>query len=446
MSTRLIFLIVAGMCILLAVGAFVVCLRSTSRRRKLLTSALSVLLIVASIGAFLLPAPTKNQPAPVDTSLSMYLVGFACGSLTVGPFGCDGSQSLFAMGARDGTAHWKQPAPGTTGFFQSMPLYDQGVVYEYSADANSPDAGVLEALRARDGSLLWRIHVAPGPELLQPYGSNLLEMAIEPGEDPTKQIDLLVLRTSDGQPIRHVRLPWPGPYALDGNVLYDCPDGETLQAVRVEDERILWRTHIKPFIQPGSTCVPMVVNGTIYVRREYDGRYGSDTAITAVREDQGAVLWDYESQRLALVGVGGGLTFIGEQAMAATASSDTLMAFRSTDGSVAWRHTLGEGSVGTYYALAPKAAVVVGDTVYLGGANLLALRLSDGAALWQRTQDGRSFTLIAVAQGVVFATTAISRPGPSMFEHADVLALAATNGATYWDVSTSSDGAILAGS
>jgi len=164
--------------------------------------------------------------------------------------------------------------PPSFGLAASPPVTADGVVYvAYTLpDAtHNPrqDTYAVAALRARDGTLLWRV---PTARLMSP-------LAVADGVLIVSFGKLVGLRASDGSTLWRSSLE-AGVLALSQGVLYFA-DASTVSALRLVDGHILWQTPVPGF--PIGT--PPVADGTsVYVG-------AGNGSVVALRADTGAIRW-----------------------------------------------------------------------------------------------------------------------------------------------------------
>lgn len=191
------------------------------RRRKLAVAGVAVALAVLSLAAVVwIPQPPTSyrlvQPAPVDNAFTLYY----------------SDRALYALRVRDGTLRWQHPTPGPTYFAWSSPILYDGVLYASSGSSQSESGGDVAAIRASDGTEIWRVQ---RPELgtLQVVGDSLFVVGYH-------QFD--ILRLSDGAEVRTLPVPqWDGLPTLGDSAAYGCQSDGTLAALRLSDAQPLWR-------------------------------------------------------------------------------------------------------------------------------------------------------------------------------------------------------------
>lgn len=405
--------LIFGLALAALVGSLA--LLTKGRRRKLVVAGVAVALGVLSLAAvFWIPRPPSSyqlvRPAPVDDAVTLYY----------------SDRALYAVRVRDGTQRWQHPTPGPTYSSWSAPTLDNGVLYASSRSSQSQSSGYVAAIRASDGTEMWRVE---RPELgtLQVVGDSLFVVGYN-------QLD--VLRLSDGAEVRTLPVPlWYGAPALDGSAAYGCQSDSALVALRLSDARPLWRTIIAATTSSssaGSSCVATVVDGVVYAQTPVPS-YGNpavDTSIVAVRASDGHVLWRYHLGPSTQLAVNGGMLFAIVYGATST-DPDTAIALRASDGSLLWQHALGVVPLQSGAVTAAEGALYVG-----GRGSLLALRPSDGALLWQRNDTTERVLLAVAALGdVVFVASSFSAPGPAYahgFPQNYLLALRPSDGTLYW--------------
>jgi outer membrane protein assembly factor BamB len=167
----------------------------------------------------------------------------------------------------------------------TAPVAADGVVYvgyaipdpRQDRAADPRDQYIIAALRARDGTPLWRVQVtsefvgSSQPEELA-VADGVVLVLVRGGE-------LIAVRASDGAPLWHARLAVLG--TAWGGVLYS-PGDTGVSALRLADGQLLWQQTPRP---RGDVLIPLVVDGTNVYFAQDNG------SVTALRADTGAVRW-----------------------------------------------------------------------------------------------------------------------------------------------------------
>jgi outer membrane protein assembly factor BamB len=301
-----------------------------------------------------------------------------------------------AFRASDGSLLWRQQVPPGGG---SPLIVQDGIIYFGSQE------GVVYALRANDGRVLWHFKAgfaASSVENIISVSEGIASISAEDGM-------VYVLRASDGSLIYHYPEPlnswapivdngmiyidlsfgwvqarsasdgslvwqyraqgdglWPA--IEEGGVVYLSLPGGSVEALRARDGALLWQSQTIAVINP-----PVIYNQLAYLAFQ-------DGEIMAVQADDGRQVWSWrpsttsEADATALV-VSGGIVYIN-----LGAPGSTVSALQADTGQVLWHHTLPATGPG-----APPAAS--NGILYLGpDANTIeAWRGSDGHFLWRFT-------------------------------------------------------------
>lgn len=336
---------------------------------------------------------------------------------------------VYALRASDGTLLWRY----TTGNFvyngyAYSPTVSSGVVYVAS------QAGSLTALRASNGTLLWR-YIAKGQVAVSLAVNGivyLLDTNIGQGPDY-----LEALRASDG------KLLWRTPSydylpVVVNNVLYITSQAG-LSALRAHDGTLLWRYALAGTGFTG----PTILDGIIYtVAFQYSPaspvstptagyhlvtaplnwkmpfKQGGPLSLYALRASNGTVLWHYETPGNENNGMGVLAVAGGLVYIDTTVSQDktSISALRASDGSLLWTHA----------GIAPwEGGVVVGQGVaYITSISgvVYALQVRDGKELWRYTIDEMVDSSPVLAGSTLFIGT----------DYGVIYALDASDGSLLW--------------
>jgi outer membrane protein assembly factor BamB len=198
--------------------------------------------------------------------------------------------SLYALSAATGQVRWhtSQPAdengPGKEELNASTPVFRNGVVYAGSVNN-------LFAYRASDGRQLWKYHslVVSGPPLsMQPFVEN--GMVYFETRPPAGM--LVALKASDGTVVwqRQQESGAPDGLAFVAGLLIDQVGDIT--AWRASDGSKVWKHNTDNGEGPPGPGSPVVISGgVIYVG-------GSNGLLLALRVSDGQQLWQYQIAEL----------------------------------------------------------------------------------------------------------------------------------------------------
>lgn len=343
-----------------------------------------------------------------------------------------GPGKLTALRISDGSLAWhSQPVPRPqSGYSPPPPVLTLAGDVVYAAA--SPDT--IAAWRVADGALLWQspsMALAPDPA----YGSNYL-----PVPSPVVAGDVIYFSAS--QSVRAVstgdgRLLWSSPtlqpenvytppVLADGRLFIVARDG-SLYALDATSGAILWHapdpdaTTLPTVASPAIPAPPTVRDGVVY--------YAPIDGIRALAADTGNLLWhvptDNPSSGRPSPEAAGGVAYV--------ATDGDLAALDAQTGAVRWK-------VPTQRAPGSPFLVNGGAVYTMSPIAVAAWRISDGAALWQRTvQSGPSSLQQAVfADGIVYlSTSGMTNPCGGKPDLPTIFALRAADGVQLWQVSGS---------
>jgi outer membrane protein assembly factor BamB len=365
------------------------------------------------------PTPTASpivSPSGPGHNVSITVVD---GVVDVGTM----DSTVYALRASDGGLLWRYQAAGPVGGpVASPPVVVDGIVY---VNANVDQGlgyltGYIYALRASDGTLLWRYttgnFVYHGYVYSPTVANGVVYIASQAGS-------LTALRASDGALLWRytakgqvaVSLAANGiVYVLDTNI-DQGPD--YLEALRASDGRLLWRT-------PSYDYLPVVVNDVLYIT--------SQAGLSALRARDGALLWRYALADTGLAGptiVGGVLYTVAFNYSPDTTTSTPTAGYRLVTAPINWKIPFKQGGPSSLYALRASNGMVLwhyqtpsdknngmdvlavaGGLVYIditvgsSKTSISALRASDGSLLWTHAGDAPSDWAV-VGQGVVYITS-----------------------------------------
>jgi outer membrane protein assembly factor BamB len=193
----------------------------------------------------------------------------------------------YALAETDGATRWHTVFPGCFGLVGSAgpPLLAGGVLYVAVSGHDCAPSGWVYALRASDGSVVWRtpFERAVLPTRALTGGALLVASSTYPAVD--EQDFLTALRPSDGVRLWRVGLSvnpyylaaWDGIVVVSGVFL-----GDKLEARRASDGQRLWITPADRYVN-----APVVIaNGLVFV-------YGGDGSLNALRLQDGTVQWRF---------------------------------------------------------------------------------------------------------------------------------------------------------
>ncbi|MDQ6662518.1 MAG: PQQ-binding-like beta-propeller repeat protein, partial [Chloroflexota bacterium] len=271
-----------------------------------------------------------------------------------------------------------------------------GVVYtNTAAEGNS---AALSALRATDGSQLWRYTLATGSPALLGISDGTVYAIQGIGDigSPNYAQSIYALRASDAHVLWHTPIARTDglvsrSMAEANGIVYISTIHGTIYALHADTGVQLW--HVAQTSSNGRDFgpginVPMLENGLVYV--------GNSQGVSAFRASDGVRVWQYkdniENPFGALPTVSNGVVYFGN-------SHGFIVALRATDGTQLWQRSEGGGF---------SRLLSVTDGLVINDAGpVYALRASDGAQLWQRPIQGSGEGSDAglpevVGEGIVF--------------------------------------------
>jgi outer membrane protein assembly factor BamB len=378
----------------------------------------------STIGATTLPTPASTPiPAPAfsDHTVNITIAGGVAYLSTSDSYTSTSNNAVFALRTSNGALLWHQKIEGSA---DQAPLVANGVVYVTSyAGQNGP--AYAYALRASDGSLLWRYSNTNYSYLsLSTSDSNVVYIASPDG--------ISALNTSNGASLWHYAAKDTGstwPLEINGVVYFSSSSDNgsgTLYALRVSDGSPIWQYKTGSY-----TNIPLVANGVVYTNS--DGG-----TLAALRASDGHQLWKrtidanfFQTPQL----VNGVLYTTTTKILEPPAAHSTSPLQGATDiGALLWNTFQ---NVPTALAMPHKQGI---SSVY-------AIRASDGAILWHYALNNGAnswASWLAVENGVVYADAITDTTGSQ--GQGDIYALQSSNGSVQWHdkLKASPSGGLLA--
>jgi outer membrane protein assembly factor BamB len=399
-----------------------------------------------------LPTPVATPiPAPAfsDQTANITIAGGVAYLSTSDYYTSTSNSAVLALRTSGGTLLWHQKIEGSA---EQAPLVANGVVYvTSSAGQNGPY--YTYALRASDGSLLWRYSNTNYSYLsLSTSDSNVVYVASQDG--------ISALNTGNGASLWHYAANDTGstsPLEVNGVVYYSSSSDNgsgTLYALRASDGHPVWQYKTGSY-----TYTPFVANGVVYINT--DG--GS---FAALRASDGHQLWKrtidtnfFQSPQLVNGVLYATTTKITEPPAASSANPlqattaigsllwntfqnipatqmkpqkqglSSVYAIRASDGSILWHYTMNNGGNSwASWLSAENGVVYASDSVPTNGAgagDLFALQSSNGSVLWHdKLNSSPSGTLLA--NGIIYLNSSGDVSGT-------VYAVLASDGTLLWD-------------
>jgi outer membrane protein assembly factor BamB len=193
----------------------------------------------------------------------------------------------YALAATDGSTRWHTTFPGCFNLVGSAgpPLLAGSVLYVAVSGHDCAPSGWVYALRASDGTVMWRTSFEQAVLPTRALTGGALLVASSTSSAGDEQDYLTALRPSDGARLWRVHLSI-SPYYLaaeDGIVVVSGYfSGDKLEARRASDGQRLWITSANRY----TNAPPLIANGLVYVS-------GQDGYLYALRLQDGAVQWRF---------------------------------------------------------------------------------------------------------------------------------------------------------
>ncbi len=328
-----------------------------------------------------------------------------------------------------------------------------GMLYAATAD------GVVDALRASDGKLLWHHQINAGAYDAQVV-NGVVYVTASIGDSSAGY--LYAWRASDGQLLWHYtdsNGPLSTPVVNDGSVYTDSYNQVSQKmnvfALQASSGARLWSYSAVGTYSDG----PQVVDGVVYIAANADGKPGN---LYALRASDGSLLWRYTTSRYVYDPmISNGIAYIS--------SGDGLSALRASDGHKLWSQPL-DGNIGPIPLLSNGVLYLISTVVVLPGtptpatsfgalpqmgafgdllqsvmnmipvkqaaphkegvSSIYAIRADDGTVLWHykmSKENGMNWAnWLALENGVVYTGTYTGQ------DHGYVYALQSGTGALLW--------------
>ncbi|HET8908994.1 MAG TPA: PQQ-binding-like beta-propeller repeat protein [Ktedonobacterales bacterium] len=227
--------------------------------------------------------------------------------------------AVCALNTQDGSLRWRVTLNGAV--HSSLVLADDLLFYVGNPAQDRPTTGWIGAVRARDGQAVWRYMVGLVAEAEPVVAEGVVYIGTAAGV-------LYALRASDGHLLwsvatlnhRAIRAS----VAVADDVVYSDAENGSLSALRASDGHLLWRVN-------GVSGMPVVADGVVYL----------SGPLTALRASDGAILWRaVQLQTVTGLTVTDGVLYLGTAAIEApdgTATGGYVYALNLHDGTVLWR-------------------------------------------------------------------------------------------------------------
>lgn len=297
--------------------------------------------------------------------------------------------SVFALRASDGSRAWTAASIG------DAQAAGNGLVIVGRFDRVDPSQ--VSALSATDGSQRWVFHVegtnrpyaAMVGSTVYVYGAGNASTATDnvvPGDV------LYALRATDGTLLWKTVVPVAGssaPVVGDGTV-YVADDDGYVNAVSASDGASLWRVRIGSKGMGTNSSLAMG-SGAVYAS-SYDG------SVVALSASDGSTLWSQQVTPVGAPSAANGVVYVNT-------SGGNLLALNATDGTQRWSATV----YGDLAPFGNPRPLIIGGGIFEGvsghcilvcrEAYVYGIRASDGATAW-RYDVPIQVTPLVVAAGV----------------------------------------------
>jgi outer membrane protein assembly factor BamB len=289
--------------------------------------------------------------------------------------GSDSQGTLYALRTSDGQPLWRFPLRT----FSMPPAVEQGVVY-----LASPVDGVV-ALRASDGYLLW--HASPD---IPSYETHVADGVVYVSAiTANNRSTLYALRADNGSLLWRYRSQASGSPTITNGVVYQ-PEPHALAALSASDGYRLWQRQVD-----GVSSTPTLQNGMLYMTVAKPSP-GEEARTAPVTNNAASLL------PMAALGVAWQGRHNAQQALSQPLVRMSVYALRVSDGTALWHFTLNKGnaSLGGQFALANQVVYATSFVPEHEGT-IYALRSDTGKLIWQRTTDASPQSLLP-ADGKLF--------------------------------------------
>jgi outer membrane protein assembly factor BamB len=309
----------------------------------------------------------------------------------------------YALAATDGSTRWHTTFPGCLNLVGSAgpPLLAGGVLYVAVSGHDCAPSGWVYALRASDGTVVWRTPFEKDVLPTRALTSGALLVASSTYPALNEQDYLTALRPSDGARLWRVQLSISPYYlaAADGIVVVSGYfSGDKLEARRARDGQRLWITPANRY----NNAPPVIANGLVYVS-------GQDGYLYALRLHDDSVQWRFAA------GTGADSSGASEPAVVDSTiywgAGPLLYALDARTGALQHAYHLFPGAEGStpgevFFVYSPPAVAdgalfVAAQGIVVCGmlhcpeqpVTLYALDVATGTELWHHTEPEGNATL-----------------------------------------------------
>ena len=299
------------------------------------------------------------------------------------------SHAIYALRATDGSQLWRYTTPSVTPVLSGVV---NGVVYsmEVIGDFVKGDQYAV-ALRTSDGHLLWRAHLGSTNGLVYgaPIESNGVVYIIDGDAIYALRVATGAIVWHVGAPVEHVPSVGAMPVALADGVIY-ANTHQGVLALRASDGVTLWEKK-STFSPSPSLLQPVVSNGHVYVA-------SNSGAIYALRTQDGSQIWQYAKTPISdPFTIENGLVYIN--------APDQVYALNGQNGALAWQQSLEHHNA---FSNNDTSMLIADNIMYVSNDNgiVQAFRARDGKLLWSYTiQEQAVPTDLVYTASVTFASS-----------------------------------------
>lgn len=329
----------------------------------------------------------------------------------------------------------RAPLPGTR---EPFIMLEQGLTIEKDAknpihvpaaqrNANWPQVGgnaqhaMPPAVVADKPTLVWKASMGQGTRAEQRLIANIVvHDGVIYGMDAQgvvyalKAADGTVLWTQDTTPTDAMDEPLGGGVGMGGGILYATTSFGDVIALSPQDGKELWRQNLKTPIR----TAPTIEGGKVYV-------VNISNETTALNAADGATLWTHSGILEPAALLGGASPAVQDDAVIITYSSGEIYALHTTNGQMLWADTLTPTIRTDTVSGVPHIRarpVIEGNQVFVvsHAGRMAAIDLKAGTRQWQKPISGVHTP--AVAGNALFVQT----------KQNDVLCLNRHTGAIQW--------------
>jgi outer membrane protein assembly factor BamB len=316
-------------------------------------------------------SPIQTEPAPMP-SVSWPMFHFDAANTGFNPFESElGPSNVGGLAPA-----WSHSVRST---LMASPVMDHGVVYVETKGEDIWE-GTLKALRAEDGSLVWRQPTyGPGGWHCIAAGHGAVYVAALDG--PTVSRWLHAFDGTTG--VERWTAPGPSRSATAaGGRVFGSTNEVLVLALDPRDGGEIWRAY------PGNVPGNLAVAGALAFAVSNDGN------AFAFDRSTGALVWEQEAvSPIGSPAIAAGTVFLG--------TFEGLAALEASSGEILWESEVGTGStLGT-------PAIANGVVYFLGSDALYALRARTGNLLWSAPVGDQGLASPSVANGVVYTGSLI---------------------------------------